>query len=81
MITQFQELYFGNRLAGTVKSGGYLVPNIEQMASSYNLPYKKLSISSLEDSDAIEQTFLMRNGIVEFVITSYSIHYTKLYEK
>ncbi len=68
MITQFQELYFGNRLAGTVKSGGYLVPNIEQMASSYNLPYKKLSISSLEDSDAIEQTFLMRNGVVELQI-------------
>ena len=43
MITQFQSLYFDGNMAGTVRSGGYLVPSMKDIAAAYGLPYHRVS--------------------------------------
>jgi acetolactate synthase-1/2/3 large subunit len=39
MITQFQHLYFDDRMEGTTSDGGYLVPDLKSIADAYNLDY------------------------------------------
>ena len=43
MITQFQTLYFNSNMAGTTKSGGYFVPDIEKIAGAYNMSYRRIT--------------------------------------
>lgn len=64
MITQFQHLYFGNRMAGTTFEGGYQVPNIKALANAYGIPYLKLRINQLNDS-VKKKIEAMRNCIIE----------------
>lgn len=68
MITQFQHLYFENRLAGTTPNGGYLVPNIECIAKSYGLNYYKIAESDLSNDDLMKEIFSVRNCLIEYVI-------------
>lgn len=54
MITQFQHLYFNNRMTGTTANGGYNVPDMSKIAESYGLLYievqaKELSIMHVEE--------------------------------
>ena len=46
MITQFQSLYFNGNLAGTARSGGYLVPSLKDIAAAYGLTYFKVTAVS-----------------------------------
>lgn len=39
MITQFQHLYFDNRMAGTTAKGGYILPNIKELSEAYGFRY------------------------------------------
>lgn len=48
MITQFQHLYFDNRMAGTTSSGGYLVPNINALAEAYGFQAVSINESNLD---------------------------------
>ena len=50
MITQFQHLYFNDRMAGTTPQGGYLVPNLEKMAESYAFPYYRMNAVTIDSS-------------------------------
>ena len=68
MITQFQELYFEKRMAGTDASGGYLVPDIEKMASSYSIPYNQLTKKDIENSALMTQILSHQNSVVEIRI-------------
>ena len=60
MITQFQSLYFNGNLAGTSRSGGYLVPSLKDIAAAYGLPYFKAA--SLSD---MAQQMLAGPALVE----------------
>jgi acetolactate synthase-1/2/3 large subunit len=40
MITQFQHLYFGDRMEGTTANGGYIVPDLHTIAKAYGLRYE-----------------------------------------
>lgn len=68
MITQFQHLYFNDRMSGTTVQGGYMVPNIKAIAAAYGLPYYKLSENDLSDRKKINELFAIRNGIIEYII-------------
>lgn len=68
MITQFQELYFNNLKAGTIATGGYIVPDIESLAKAYSLPYFKLEESNLKDKYIFEDIMNARNCVVEYII-------------
>ena len=43
LIAQFQRLYFNANMIGSTNEGGYNVPNIEYVAKSYNLGYKRIA--------------------------------------
>lgn len=68
MITQFQHLYFNNRMTGTTERGGYMVPNIKYIAASYGLSYYRLSEKDLSNISLLEAIFSSRNCIVEYMI-------------
>lgn len=68
MITQFQHLYFEGRMAGTTPAGGYLVPDIEHLASAYGLSYLQVDADDLASGDWTKRVEVMRNGIIEVKI-------------
>ena len=55
-----------------------LAENLEQELSTMNPQYQLMEVSRLIKDDAQGQ--LLLDDFLEAVITSYSIHYTKLYE-
>ena len=78
MITQFQELYFEKRLIGTVKEGGYLVPNLEDLAKAYNINYYLLDNEKILDEDLRRKILEERNCLIEYRITGETKVYPKL---
>lgn len=67
MITQFQHLYFNDRMTGTIDKGGYLVPNIQAMAICYGLPYIFLQASTLNE-EGLNKAFSKYNCIIDYRI-------------
>lgn len=67
MITQFQHLYFRDRMPGTTRAGGYQVPELASIAQAYGLEYHRLTVDDLDDarSAAIRSA---RNCLVECVL-------------
>lgn len=68
MITQFQHLYFNDRMAGTTENGGYIVPDIESLAKAYRLPYFKLDETLLDNAVIWSEIGKCRNCIIEYCI-------------
>lgn len=68
MITQFQHLYFEDRMTATTKDGGYIVPNIKLLSEVYGLPYIKVDETNLTDSDVKESIQSNRNCIIELIV-------------
>jgi len=66
MITQFQELYFEGRMSGTTGIGGYVVPNIKELAAAYGLSYYSINEGDLVNNTLMENIFTSRNCIVEY---------------
>lgn len=69
MITQFQSLYFNDRLAATTYKGGYYVPNIRDLCQSYQLLYFKLTEADLNNRELKKEINNSHNCIVEYVIS------------
>lgn len=64
MITQFQHLYFNDRMAGTINNGGYLVPHIEFLAKAYRMPYFHILAKDLDEGKLMkimDSPFLLMN--------------------
>lgn len=53
MITQFQNLYFDNRMAGTTAKGGYTIPDMTAVAKAYGFNYQRLIESELDKLNAV----------------------------
>lgn len=68
MITQFQHLYFDDRMAGTTKNGGYQVPDIEKIAKAYGLLYFTLKEEDLTNAQTLNNIFSTRNCIIDYQI-------------
>jgi acetolactate synthase-1/2/3 large subunit len=68
MITQFQHLYFDDRMAATTKEGGYEVPDIKYIAAAYKLPYFKITENDLSNKILLDKIFASKNCIVEYQI-------------
>ena len=67
MITQFQHLYFENRMVGTTRDGGYVVPNLEYMAKAYGLRYARIQSDDLQDNSRFKG-IVENSDIVEYFI-------------
>lgn len=48
MITQFQHLYFDDRMFGTTEVGGFINPDIEILAKAYGLNYIEMTEKDLD---------------------------------
>lgn len=78
MITQFQELYFNKRMAGTIEAEGYCVPDIEKVAQSYGIPYLCLQEDSLREPLLGEEILALPFSVIEFKIEGETKVYPKL---
>lgn len=78
MITQFQELYFENRLTGTVKDGGYILPDMENISKAYGLKYYKIGEKDLLNENLMREIFSQRNCLIDYTIEGESRVYPKL---
>ena len=67
MITQFQHLYFENRMVGTTRDGGYVVPNLEYMAKAYGLRYARIQSDDLQDNSRFKG-IVENSDVVEYFI-------------
>lgn len=79
MITQFQDLYFEQRKAGTTKDSGYMVPSFRDLAKSCGLEYHMIKGDLYNDKGYLDKIF-NEDGpmIVEFDIGEKTIVYPKL---
>lgn len=67
MITQFQHLYFNDRMAGTTAEGAYFTPNIQAMAFAYKIPYYRTSESDLNKEELITY-FKEKYVVIDYII-------------
>lgn len=78
MITQFQHLYFDNRMFGTTEAGGFVNPDIETIAKAYRLNYIELTENSLEGTNLSSTEPVMVNYKVSGLTTvSPKLEYNK----
>ena len=78
MITQFQHLYFNDKMYGTTNEGGYKIPNIHYLAKSYNLEYLSINSSELFSSSLFEILSNKKSVIIDYKITGTTVVYPKL---
>jgi len=78
MITQFQHLYFDNRMFGTTEAGGFVNPDIETLAKAYGLNYIELKEKDLNSEDLTSQNPILVNYKVSGLTTvSPKLEYNK----
>lgn len=65
MITQFQHLYFNDRMPATTKEGGYIIPKFEKLAASFSLPYFKVEVP---DDNIFMKISKMRFAFIDCII-------------
>lgn len=69
MITQFQQLYFNNRMFGTTQESGYLEPSIKAIASAYNIPYIKMDENNIDFSHMEENRYCLVDYTIDGLTT------------
>ena len=69
MITQFQHLYFDNRMFGTTETGGFVNPDIESIAKAYGMNYIEMTEKSLDDMNLNSSDPVLINYIVDGLTT------------
>ena len=78
MITQFQHIYFNDRMAGTTANGGYIIPVMHKMAEAYGFRYHKMDYINLNDEDLTENGFCLIDYHIEGLTTvSPKLEYNK----
>ena len=78
MITQFQHLYFDNRMFGTTEAGGFVNPDIEYLAKAYGLNYIKMTEKDLDRMEQNSSDPVLINYIVAGLTTvSPKLEYNK----
>lgn len=68
MITQFQHLYFNDKMAGTTLSGGYRVPSIKDLCRAYDMEYFLVTEKDLDDESLKSRIQKTCSCLVEFKI-------------
>lgn len=77
MITQFQHLYFNDRMAGTTLSGGYITPDIKFMSEAYGIKYSEATSATICEQ-LLKAMFKYRNIIVDYMIEGFTTVSPKL---
>lgn len=78
MITQFQHLYFEDRMAGTTANGGYLIPDMQKIADAYGFRYKLMNESNLTSEGLNDDGFCLIDYNIDGLTTvSPKLEYNK----
>ena len=78
MITQFQHLYFEDRMAGTTANGGYLIPDMQSIADAYGFRYKQMDESKLTSDGLNDDGFCLIDYHIDGLTTvSPKLEYNK----
>ena len=78
MITQFQHLYFEDRMAGTTANGGYLIPDMRRIADAYGFRYKQMDDSELTSDGLNDDGFCLIDYHIDGLTTvSPKLEYNK----
>lgn len=80
MITQFQHLYFDDRMAGTTAKGGYLIPDMSAIAKAYGFIYQMLTsdkLYKLKDVLNVDKPVLVDYQIEGLTTVSPKLEYNK----
>ena len=69
MITQFQHLYFDNRMFGTTEAGGFKNPDFVSLAKSYGINCINISENDLDSMDHLPGPPILINYKVDGLTT------------
>lgn len=81
MITQFQHLYFNDRMYGTTKAGGFINPDLENMAKAYGVHYSEYTKDCLNEFDAIDGPRMINYVVRGLTTVSPKLEYNKPIDK
>ena len=82
MITQFQHLYFDNRMFGTTGNGGYIEPQLNAISKAYRLPYISMNESNIDFFIFMKKGGCLINYRIEgLTVVSPKLEYNETIEK
>lgn len=81
MITQFQHLYFNDRMYGTTKAGGFIDPDLEVMAKAYGVRYSEYTSESLNEFEAADGPGMINYVVKGLTTVSPKLEYNKPIDK
>ena len=81
MITQFQHLYFNDRMYGTTKAGGFINPDFKTMANAYGVRYSEYTSDLLNEFDASDGPRMINYVISGLTTVSPKLEYNKPIDK
>ena len=81
MITQFQHLYFNDRMYGTTKAGGFINPNLKTMAKAYGVHYSEYTSDSLKEFGIADGPRMINYVVSGLTTVSPKLEYNKPIDK
>lgn len=81
MITQFQHLYFNDRMYGTTKAGGFINPDLKTMANAYGVRYSEYTSDSLNEFEATDGPGMINYVVSGLTTVSPKLEYNKPIDK
>lgn len=77
MITQFQHLYFNDRMYGTTKAGGFINPDLEIMAKAYGIHYSEYTSDTLNKFEVANGPRMVNYVVSGLTTVSPKLEYNK----
>lgn len=81
MITQFQHLYFNDRMYGTTKAGGFINPDFKTMAKAYGVRYSEYTSDSLNEFETSDGPRMINYVVSGLTTVSPKLEYNKPIDK
>ena len=81
MITQFQHLYFGDRMYGTTKDGGFINPDLKTMAMAYGVNYAEYTSGTLNEFETTDGPRMINYVVSGLTTVSPKLEYNKPIDK
>lgn len=81
MITQFQHLYFNDRMYGTTKAGGFINPNLKTMAKANGVRYSEYTSDSLNEFEISDGPRMINYVVSGLTTVSPKLEYNKPIDK
>lgn len=81
MITQFQHLYFGDRMYGTTKDGGFINPDLKTMAMAYGVNYAEYTSGTLNEFETTDGPAMINYVVKGLTTVSPKLEYNQPIDK